>query len=56
MIRYCTNPIIFLINNNGYTIEVEIHDGPYNNIKRWNYAALVNAFHNGEGKCWTTQV
>jgi len=56
MIRYGTNPIIFLINNNGYTIEVEIHDGPYNNIKRWNYAALVNAFHNGEGKCWTTQV
>ncbi|GAQ86799.1 pyruvate decarboxylase [Klebsormidium nitens] len=56
MIRYGTNPIIFLINNDGYTIEVEIHDGPYNNIKRWNYAALINAFHNGEGKCWTTQV
>jgi TPP-dependent 2-oxoacid decarboxylase len=35
MIRYGTNPIIFLLNNRGYTIEVEIHDGPYNNIKNW---------------------
>ncbi|KAI5059407.1 hypothetical protein GOP47_0025726 [Adiantum capillus-veneris] len=48
--------IIFLINNGGYTIEVEIHDGPYNIIKNWNYTALVDAFHNGEGKCWTTKV
>jgi Thiamine pyrophosphate enzyme, C-terminal TPP binding domain len=29
------NPIIFLINNGGYTIEVEIHDGPYNVIHTW---------------------
>ncbi len=49
MIRYNTNPIIFLINNGGYTIEVEIHDGPYNNIKNWNYAALVEVFNAGEG-------
>ncbi|KAL8097623.1 hypothetical protein AgCh_030669 [Apium graveolens] len=40
----------------GYTIEVEIHDGPYNVIKNWNYTALVDAIHNGEGKCWTTKV
>ncbi|KAF8721410.1 hypothetical protein HU200_023123 [Digitaria exilis] len=30
MIRCQQNSIIFLINNGGYTIEVEIHDGPYN--------------------------
>ncbi|KAH1048497.1 hypothetical protein J1N35_039281 [Gossypium stocksii] len=48
--------IIFLINNGGYTIEVEIHDGPYNVIKNWNYTALVDAIHNVEGKCWTTKV
>lgn len=47
LIRYNLNPIIFLINNGGYTIEVEIHDGPYNNIQNWNYADLVNVF-NGE--------
>jgi len=49
MIRYGTKPIIFLINNGGYTIEVEIHDGPYNAIKNWDYAALVSAFNAADG-------
>lgn len=44
------------MNNGGYTIEVEIHDGPYNVIKNWNYTGLVEAIHNGEGKCWTAKV
>jgi pyruvate decarboxylase len=56
MLRCAQNSIIFLINNGGYTIEVEIHDGPYNVIKNWNYTGLVDAIHNGEGKCWTTKV
>ncbi|KAF4379071.1 hypothetical protein F8388_022158 [Cannabis sativa] len=56
MIRCGQRTIIFLINNGGYTIEVEIHDGPYNVIKNWNYTALVDAIHNGEGKCWTAKV
>ncbi|PRQ29103.1 putative pyruvate decarboxylase [Rosa chinensis] len=50
------NTIIFLINNGGYTIEVEIRDGPYNVIKNWDYTGLVDAIHNAEGKCWTTKV
>ncbi|KAH9701801.1 Pyruvate decarboxylase 1 [Citrus sinensis] len=33
--------IIFLINNGNYTIQVEIHDGPYNVIENWNYTGLV---------------
>ena len=56
MLRCGQRTIIFLINNGGYTIEVEIHDGPYNVIKNWNYTGLVDAIHNGEGKCWTTKV
>lgn len=56
MIRCGQRSIIFLINNGGYTIEVEIHDGPYNVIKNWNYCGLVDAIHNGEGKCWTSKV
>ncbi|CAH2043131.1 unnamed protein product [Thlaspi arvense] len=56
MLRNGQKTIIFLINNGGYTIEVEIHDGPYNVIKNWNYTGLVDAIHNGEGKCWTTKV
>ncbi|KAK4275140.1 hypothetical protein QN277_018274 [Acacia crassicarpa] len=56
MIRNNQKSIIFLINNGGYTIEVEIHDGPYNVIKNWNYTGFVDAIHNGEGKCWTQKV
>lgn len=56
MIRYGQSTIIFLINNGGYTIEVEIHDGPYNAIKNWDYLGVVKAFHNGEGKLWTATV
>ena len=49
MIRYGLNPIIFLINNGGYTIEVEIHDGPYNNIKNWKYSEIVDVFNAEDG-------
>ncbi|KAK9861401.1 hypothetical protein WJX84_001430 [Apatococcus fuscideae] len=56
IMRYETNPLIFLINNGGYTIEVEIHDGPYNVIKNWDYVALCNAMSNGDGKGWATRV
>jgi indolepyruvate decarboxylase len=45
-----TAVIIFLINNHGYTIEVEIHDGPYNNIKNWDYAGLIQAFNAEDGR------
>ncbi|KAK2656276.1 hypothetical protein Ddye_009328 [Dipteronia dyeriana] len=48
--------IIFLINNGGYTAEVEIHDGPYNIIKNWNYTVLIDAIQNEQGKCWTSKV
>lgn len=47
LIRYGFKPIIFLMNNASYTIEVQIHDGPYNVINNWNYSDLVGVF-NGE--------
>ncbi|KAJ0028273.1 hypothetical protein Pint_34887 [Pistacia integerrima] len=56
MLRCGQRSIIFLINNGGYTIEAEIHDGPYNVIRNWNYTGFVDAIHNGEGKCWTAKV
>lgn len=55
IIRYELNPIIFLINNGGYTIEVEIHDGPYNVIKNWDYTLLVEAMANKDGKLYTAK-
>ena len=50
MIRRKLPVIIFLLNNHGYTIEVEIHDGPYNNIKNWDYAGLIEAFNAEDGR------
>ncbi|XP_022144024.1 pyruvate decarboxylase 1-like [Momordica charantia] len=56
MLRLGQRNIIFLINNGGYTIEVELHDGPYNIIKNWDYTAFVHAMRNHDGKCWTAKV
>jgi pyruvate decarboxylase len=50
MIRQKLPVIIFLINNHGYTIEVEIHDGSYNNVKNWDYAGLIQVFNAEDGK------
>lgn len=52
MIRHKLPVTLFLINNRGYTIEAEIHDGPYNNIKNWDYAGLIDVFNaeSGMGK------
>jgi pyruvate decarboxylase len=50
MIRQKLPVIIFLINNHGYTIEVEIHDGPYNNVKNWDYAGLIKVFNAADGR------
>jgi pyruvate decarboxylase len=56
IIRYGARAIVFLINNGGYTIEVEIHDGPYNTIKNWRYAQLVDVFNADDGRGWSTRV
>jgi pyruvate decarboxylase len=36
--------------NHGYTIDVEIHDGRYNNVKDWDYAGLIKGFKAEDGK------
>lgn len=51
------NPILFVINNDGYTVERYIH-GPnrhYNDINMWNYKALPEVF-NGASKSVTFKV
>jgi indolepyruvate decarboxylase len=42
-LRYNYSGVIFLMNNGAYTIEVMIHDGPYNTLQNWNYAAMVES-------------
>jgi len=49
MIRNHLKPVIFLINNDGYTIERVIVDRPYNDIQPWQYHKLVDVFGGGLG-------
>lgn len=46
MLKLDLKPIIFVICNDGYTIERLIHgfDEQYNNIPQWNYKDIVNVF------------
>ncbi|REI22272.1 alpha-keto acid decarboxylase family protein [Staphylococcus felis] len=46
MIRQKLHPIIFVINNDGYTVERKIHGEtePYNDIQMWDYKALPALF------------
>jgi len=47
--RHGHNPIILLMNNDGYTAERIIHEGPYNDIQPWAYHKLPEVFGGGWG-------
>jgi pyruvate decarboxylase/indolepyruvate decarboxylase len=49
MVRHGQETTIFLYNNRGYVVESEIHDGPYNYYKNWDYAGLMSAFNAEDG-------
>ncbi|KAF2641627.1 pyruvate decarboxylase [Massarina eburnea CBS 473.64] len=58
MIRNKLNPIIFVICNNGYTIERFIHgmEDEYNDVQEWRYKDLPAAFGAKEGEVLTYRV
>jgi TPP-dependent 2-oxoacid decarboxylase len=35
--RFALNPVIIVLNNNGYGTERPMLDGPFNDVLRWNY-------------------
>ncbi len=41
--RYEVDVTVVLVNNGIYTIEEQIHDGPYNELVNWDYVGIVNA-------------
>lgn len=55
MMRQKINPIIFVINNDGYAIERAIHGPkmPYNDIQMWDYAQFPHVFGDN---AWSTRV
>jgi TPP-dependent 2-oxoacid decarboxylase len=48
--RHKTNAILLLMNNDGYTTERMIHEGPYNDIQPWDYHRLTEVFGGGWGQ------
>lgn len=42
------NPIIFILNNKGYTTERTILDGPFNDIRHWNYEKITELINGGK--------
>jgi len=58
MVRLGLKPIIFVINNDGFTIERFIHgmDASYNDIQSWKHVELASVFGAKEGTFKTYQV
>ncbi len=53
--RRRNNAILLLMNNDGYTTERIIHEGPYNDIQPWAYHKLPEVFGGGWGKRVATE-
>jgi pyruvate decarboxylase len=51
MLRHGLKPIIFLLNNSGYTIERFLHgkERKYNDISNWKWTALLGVLGDAEG-------
>lgn len=49
MIRNNLSPVIFLLNNDGYTIERVIVDRPYNDLQPWKYHRLPEVYGGAPG-------
>jgi TPP-dependent 2-oxoacid decarboxylase len=47
--RFALNPIIIVLNNNGYGTERPMLDGPFNDILAWNYYRIPEILGHGKG-------
>jgi indolepyruvate decarboxylase len=43
------NPIVFVLNNHGYTTERFLLDGPFNDIANWSYHRITEMIGGGIG-------
>jgi indolepyruvate decarboxylase len=49
------NPIVFVLNNNGYTTERHLLDGPFNDIAPWDYHKVTEMIGAGVGSLVETE-
>lgn len=46
--RFTLNPVIIVLNNNGYGTERPMLDGPFNDVLRWNYYRIPEIIGHGK--------
>lgn len=56
LIRRGMNPIVFVLNNKGYTTERYLLDGEFNDIANWNYHQIPALFGGGTGEIVETEI
>ena len=49
------NPIVFVLNNDGYTTERFLIDGGFNDLHRWDYHSITALIKGGKGWCVDTE-
>lgn len=49
------NPIVFVLNNDGFTTERLLAEGDFNNINQWNYHKIVELIGGGKGAIVKTE-
>jgi indolepyruvate decarboxylase len=49
LVEHNMNPIVFVMNNKGYTTERFLKDGPFNDIVNWEYHKITNMIGGGTG-------
>src|ERR687887_504620 len=47
--RFALNPVIIVLNNNGYGTESPMLDGPFNDVLPWNYYRIPEIIGHGKG-------
>lgn len=55
IVRRGLNPIVFILNNDGYTTERFLSDGPFNDIQPWNYSQICTLIGGGGGAVAKTE-
>jgi indolepyruvate decarboxylase len=50
LVKWGLNPIVIIFNNSGYGMQRIFVDGPFNDIKGWDYTRIVDLV--GGGKAW----
>lgn len=56
ILEHKLNPIVFVLNNKGYTTERFLLDGAFNNIRDWDYHKVTEMLRGGQGVKVTTEL